>query len=292
MRSLWKPWFVYRPRQLARRVGRALAAPPAGLTAVTLPWGATLSVNAGETVGKSIWTTGVYDIAVSEVLFRLTPVGGQAIDAGANVGYMTSLLAAKAGPGGRVESFEPHPVVGQRLRDNVRHGAGPAVAAVGVHAVALSDAAGVARFVIPGDFAANEGIGHIAAGGGPAANEITVPTATLDDLFPDRRFDVMKIDVEGHEAAVLRGARGLLGRGAIRHVVFEDHAIAASEPARLLKAAGYTLLQLGWAMRGPVTAPLDAPRVCKDYEAASYLATLDAAGAAALLAPRGWRIYG
>jgi FkbM family methyltransferase len=289
--ALWKPWFVYRPRQLARRVGQMFAAPPTGMTAVTLPWGATLTVNPGETVGRAIWTTGVYDIAVSEVLFRLVPFGGRAIDAGANVGYMTSLLAAKAGPPGRVESFEPHPVLGQRLRDNVRH----AASAVELHALALSDAAGVARFVLPAGFSANEGIGHLAPANRPATPDetaIEVPTATLDGLFPDDRFDVLKLDVEGHEAAVLRGARGLLGRGAVRHVVFEDHAIATSAAAEILHAAGYALFQVGWAMRGPVVAGLVAPRLCKPYEAPSYLATLDPTGATAALAPRGWRIYG
>ena len=291
MRALWKPWFVYRPRQLARRVGQVFAVPPTGLTAVTVPWGATLTVNAGETVGRAVWTTGVYDIAVSEVLFRLVPFGGRVIDAGANVGYMTSLLAAKAGPPGRVESFEPHTVLGQRLRDNVRH----AASAVGVHALALSDAAGVARFVLPAGFSTNEGIGHIALVNQPPApgeNVIEVPTATLDGLFPNDRFDLLKLDVEGHEAAVLRGARDLLGRGAVRHVVFEDHAIATSAAAEILQAAGYALFQVGWAMRGPVLAGLAAPRLCKPYEAPSYLATLDPTGATAALARRGWRIYG
>lgn len=291
MRALWKPWFVYRPRQLARRVGQLLAAPPTGPAAVQLPWGATLTVNPGETVGRAVWTTGVYDIAVSEVLYRLVPFGGRAIDAGANVGYMTSLLAAKVGPPGRVESFEPHPVLGQRLRDNVRH----AAAAVEVHALALSDAAGVARFVLPAGFSCNEGIGHLARGNQPPAPDettIEVPTATLDGLFPNDRFDVLKLDVEGHEAAVLRGARGLLGRGAVRHVVFEDHAIATSEAAEILHAAGYAVFQIGWALRGPVLAGLAAPRLCRAYEAPSYLATLDPAGATAALAPRGWRIYG
>lgn len=291
MKALWKPWFVYRPRRLARRVGQLLIAPPTGPTAVTLPWGATLTVNPGETVGRAVWTTGVYDIAVSEALFRLVPFGGRAIDAGANVGYMTSLLAAKVGPPGRVESFEPHPVLGQRLRDNVRH----AAAAVEVHALALSDAAGVARFVLPAGFSCNEGIGHLAPENHAlTANEtaIEVPTATLDGLFPNDRFDVLKLDVEGHEAAVLRGARGLLGRGAVRHVVFEDHAIATSEAAGILSAAGYAVFQIGWALRGPVLASLGAPRLCRDYEAPSYLATLDPAAATAALAPRGWRIYG
>ena len=282
MRSPWKPWYVQRPRQLARRLGQLLAAPPVGLVAVTLPWGATVRVNPTETVGRAVWTTGVYDLAVCETLFRLMPAGGAAIDAGANVGVLATLLAARAGPTGRVECFEPHPLLVPRLRDNV----GPHVA---VHAVALSDRAGVARLTVPPEFATNEGLARLADG--PTGDGFDVPTATLDGLFPGDRFDVLKLDVEGHEAAVLRGASALLGRGAIRHVVFEEHAIATSAAADILAAAGYTLWQLGWTMRGPVAAALSAPRLCRNYEAPSYLATLDPAGAAARLAPRGWRIY-
>ncbi len=262
-----------------------LAVPPVGLVAVTLPWGATVRVNPAETIGRAVWTTGVYDLAVCEVLSRLMPNGGAAIDAGANVGVLATLLAARAGPTGRVECFEPHPLLAGRLRDNLARYAPQAR----VHAVALSDRVGFARLVSPPDFATNEGLGRLADG--PTADGIEVPTATLDALFPATCFDVLKLDVEGHEAAVLRGANGLLGRGAIRHVVFEDHAIATSAAASILTAAGYTLWQLGWTLRGPATAALTAPRLCRSYEAPSFLATLDPAGAAAILAPRGWRVY-
>ncbi len=46
---------------------------------------------------------------MSEVLARLIDPGDTVVDAGANVGYMTVLAAAAAGPTGRVVAFEPHP---------------------------------------------------------------------------------------------------------------------------------------------------------------------------------------
>ncbi len=291
MLAVWKPWYVYRPRQLVLRAVRAVRR-PAGPTAVPLPWGVELAIDPAETIGRAIWTTGVYDIAVSEVLYRLTGPGAVAVDAGANIGYMTSILAARAGAGGAVFAFEPHPAVADRLRENAaRIGRLPGAARVEVRQVALSDAEGEARLVLPDEFASNNGVGFLAAGSG-GANEFAVRTQRLDDLFPDGRIDVMKMDVEGHEPAVLRGAAGLLAGRRIGHLVFEAHDGPDGEACRLLRAAGYTVFQVGWRINGPVLAPSDAPPVCKPYEAPSYLATADPAAAMASGRPAGWRLFG
>ena len=60
-------------------------------------------------IGRSIVTTGLFDLAVSELLARLIDPGDIVVDAGANVGYMTVLAATAAGRSGRVLAFEPHP---------------------------------------------------------------------------------------------------------------------------------------------------------------------------------------
>jgi FkbM family methyltransferase len=284
--AIWKPWYVYRPRQLALRLTRTLRGVPGERAAVALPWGAELTVDPRETIGRSLWTTGVYDVAVSELLFRLTQPGAVAVDAGANIGYMTSILSVRAGPGGRVHAFEPHPLLAERLRENVGRLANrPSCAPVEVRQVALSDAAGRATLVCPEEFASNHGVGHVAADG--AGIEIT--TVRLDDVLPGGA-DVMKMDVEGHEPAVLRGAERLLAGRRIRHLIFEEHQGAESETCRLLRDAGYTLLQLGWRINGPVLASTAEPSVCKRYEAPSYLATVDPDGARAAARPCGWMV--
>ena len=71
-------------------------------------------------IGRSLFTTGIYDIAVSEVLARLiAPAGDTVVDAGANVGYMTLLAGVAAGSSGRVLSWEPHPELVSVLQSNV-----------------------------------------------------------------------------------------------------------------------------------------------------------------------------
>ena len=56
--------------------------------------------------------------------------------------------------------------------------------------------------------------------------------------------NIIKLDVEGHEAAVLRGLRQTLSGPACRMVVFEDGPERDSEPKQLLRAAGFEIKPL------------------------------------------------
>jgi FkbM family methyltransferase len=287
MRSLWKPWYVYRPGQMLRRITRSLRKPPGGLVKIQLPWGVAIHADPAETIGRSLWTTGIYDLAVSELLCRITLPGETVVDAGANIGYMTSILAVRAGPNGRVLSFEPHPTLAERLRQNAAEFARNGQSApIEVHQVALSDRIGTANLECPEGFAGNQGIGFLSTTG----KGVSVPTAHLDGTIGEGVVSVMKLDVEGHEPAVLRGSSRLLAERRLRPVVFEEHRGPRSETCRILLDAGYTLLQVGWTMNGLILADLSAPPVCKPYEAPSYLATTSPDDVIVACSKRGWRI--
>jgi FkbM family methyltransferase len=246
-------------------------------------------IDPSESIGRAIWTTGVYDIAVSELLFRLTSPGAVAVDAGANIGYMTGVLAVRTGPQGKVYAFEPNPVVADQLRENAaRIGRLPGAARVEVMQLGLSDTEGHAVLAYPDGHAENQRLGYLTTG---PRNGIEVETRRLDEIIGDGRLDVMKMDVEGHEPAVLRGAERLLVGRRIRHLVFEEHEGAGSETCRLLNDSGYRLFQIGWRINGPVLAPLTAPPVCRPFEAPSYLATVDAEGAITASRESGWRVF-
>src|SRR6266487_6888965 len=116
-----KPEYWFRPGQLFQKLLFELGRYSSKFSGrVRLPWGIEISVNPHETTGKSLLTHGVYELAVSEFLWRLTDPGDHCLDIGANIGYVTSLLAAKAGQSGKVSSFEPHPQVFERLTENVQ----------------------------------------------------------------------------------------------------------------------------------------------------------------------------
>lgn len=286
--AIWKPWFVRRPGQLVRRVWRGLVVRPSGPVVVRLPWRVDLEVDPRETIGRAIWTTGIYDLAVSEALWRLTRPGDVVVDAGANIGYMTGLLGVRAGAAGRVLAFEPHPAVCERLRGNVARLTGlPNAAPVDVRQTGLSAEAATATLLAGAAEAANDGLAYIGSGDG-----IAIRTERLDDVVGDGTVGVMKVDVEGHEPAVLAGASRLLARRGIRCVVFEDHAGPGSDVMRVFVAAGYRVYALGWRMRGPVLADPTGPPVCRPYEAPSYLAVADPVETEAVMRRPAWELFG
>ena len=281
---LSKPWFVYRPSQLARRALRWTTATP-GLHPLETAWGATIVADPSRTIGHSIVTTGVFDLAVSEVLARLIDRGATVVDAGANVGYMTVLAATASGATGRVLAFEPHPELFAVLQQNIeryqsrfttrpaaKHDAGPPAANVTPHNIALGDRDGVATLVVPTSFGSNDGTAHLAVDG-TATPGVPVNVRRLDAVLGNTVVDVMKLDVEGFEAQVLMGAARALGERRIRHVIFEDHDVTQSGAARVLRDTGYTLFAVGWTLNRLVLQPLAAGPLAHAYEAPSFIAT-------------------
>jgi FkbM family methyltransferase len=275
-----KPWFVYRPSQLVRRAFRAVRPPTDPVQVVYLPWGCPIEIDTRETIGRSIWTAGVYDLAVSEVLFRLADVELLAVDAGANLGAMTGLLAATAG---EVWAFEPHPTVYDRLAANVARFAGiESFAACRTFQAALSDRDGEVRLETPDEFSGNQGTARVTSGNGAP-----VEAVRLDSLLAGREVGILKVDVEGHELSVLRGADDSLASGRVRHVVFENHAGPGSPVCQLLTEYEYSLFEVGWRLRG-LTLSLPGSDTHKRYEAPSYLATRDPEGALERCRTYGW----
>lgn len=156
------------------------------------------------------------------------------IDVGASAGIYTMHLLAHSRA---VWAFEPRPNAIDELRRNV------AGAPVVIRQCALSDADGERSLVVPVD-----GGRSTLSDSNPVMGErINVPTCRLDSLAPPPT-GFIKIDVEGHEAAVLRGATRTIRRDwpVLLVEIEERHAPGATEsvPA-VLHEMGYA----GWFLR-------------------------------------------
>ncbi len=117
------------------------------------------------------------------------------VDLGAYVGGYSLLASRLVGPTGKVVAFEPDPAARRLLELNV---AKNRTANVTVVPFAVGREPGTVRFVASGD-----SVGRIDPGG-----ELEVRQVVLDDYCQehDLRPNVMKVDIEGGEAAALEGS--------------------------------------------------------------------------------------
>jgi len=182
--------------------------------------------------------------------------GAVALDVGANVGAYTLLLGGWVRPGGRVFAFEPAPEAFAGLTRHVElNGLGDGVTCVRAAAAAQT---GTATLAVDGLSGANR-LDASAAGE-------RVETVTLDDFC--RRESVrpsfIKIDVEGAELDVLRGARETIraaGDGLALFVemhptIWAEMGIGAADVWAELEAQGLRAVPLRdgvddpWALEG------------------------------------------
>ena len=269
----WKPWFIFRPFQVLRRL---TFRPTSTHRRLPVAWGGHLLARDDDHIGRCLGTTGIYDLAVSELLFRLIHRGDLVVDAGANIGYM-SVLAATAGA--HVIAFEPNPA----LLPTLRHNLGTRGE---VRPVALGAYRHQAVLIPPDPAAHNSGLGRL--GKSTDGGAVPVQVETLDGELRGRSVAILKLDVEGEEQAVLEGAAsGLKGRR-FRHIIFEDHHGANSVVMAHLRGHGYAIFSIEWKVSGPRLGDAGTVPAHARYEAPSYLATLAPDMARAACARRGW----
>jgi FkbM family methyltransferase len=275
-----RPEYFFRPSQVVRRL-RRVGKPPGQIEDVKLPWGADIRVRIAENVGSDIYYYGVFDRIVPEAIWRLLDPGETAVDIGANIGQNTSAMACRVGPDGRVIAFEPHPATFAELNMNVegwqKAGFGPFY----LHNLALADKGGTASLDIPTYFS---GASLSRTGEG-----IAVSVGRLDDFISaDTRIHVCKIDVEGREWEVLKGAALALSKKMIRDIIFEDFNPMPSPAVEFLRAHEFAIYRLltGWLK--PSLERLSGDNSRKQFSY-NYLATLAPERAMARFRSPGWR---
>lgn len=282
-----RPYYWYRPAQMASRICAKTDTNSDGAPRlVRTAWGTHLYCWP-DPLGRAIERTGVYDLTVAETLARLADPGETVIDAGANVGFMSNLLAYAVGPAGRVVSFEPHPLIFEVLRSNVlRWKSIERLEMIEIRQAAVSRTRGVLPLSIdPDTFAHNKGTASLEQ---PDRRYSTdVDAVRLADEF-SAPIGVLKLDVERHELAALEGAEALLSGKLIRDIVFEEHQPPPTPMTVLLESHGYTIFGVRQGLTGPLlSAPADAYSR-QLWDPPALLATTDPERARRRLKRRGW----
>jgi FkbM family methyltransferase len=192
---------------------------------------------------------GKYEEEYFAVLASFKKPNSVFLDIGANLGVF-SLRLAPMMRSGTVHAFEPNPKIRQLLERSVHlNGISNLVT---IHGFGLSDQNKTLTFNVPD--------GH-AGGGSVVSDTATVPTIkidvrTLDSALPNFRFDIAKIDVEGHELHALRGMQDTLVRSPDAVLIFEklgtDSGIEADLLA-LFTSHGFNLYRIDGIRLVPVS---------------------------------------
>ena len=189
--------------------------------------GSRMLIDTTDVAGRMLATSGVWEPHVTAVVRSLLRPGDVVADVGANIGYFTLLAARLAGDGGHVYAIEPSPGTYASLVDNLRRNdlrnVTPVRAAAGAEAGEAT-----LRDVVEGT---NRGASSLRSDpergwGVRKAVEVVVPLRTLADIVPLEawpRLRLVKIDVEGFEADVLRGLVPVLEGGHRPSLLVEVH---------------------------------------------------------------------
>jgi FkbM family methyltransferase len=162
---------------------------------------------------------GAFEPWETKVVRRTLRAGMCVVDVGANVGYFSVLASRLVGPTGRVLAFEPSPSAAGRLRRTVEANR---LSNVRVEQIGLGAEVGEATLFDP--LPDNHTPTLLGESGTPG---VKVSVRTLDECLTDwdvGRVDLLKVDVEGFEPAVLAGAAGALAAGRVGSILCEFNA--------------------------------------------------------------------
>lgn len=164
--------------------------------------------------------------------------GDTVVDAGANWGVHSLYLARLVGSGGQVHAFEPHPEVINELRWHVDRNL---LQQVTIHACGLLDGAGEIPFVLGENSKTSHILGtHDESSG----KKVIVPCRTLDEVMEENGVTsvrLIKVDVEGAEGQLLKGAEKTITRFRPNLVVELHNPEQDMEVARLLQSWNYRI---------------------------------------------------
>jgi FkbM family methyltransferase len=207
---------VYRSGPLARMIRRGLnRAAPRGITPVTVAAGglAGMRLSLDLQTEKDYWL-GTYEPELQRAILELVRPGDVVYDVGANIGYISLLLAKAVGGTGRVYAFEALPANVERLRTNLV--LNEENSRVIVVPAAVVERSRLVRFLVGPSGGMGKADGSAGRQEIPYKETIEVPGIALDEFVYDQGHpspQVIKMDIEGGEVLAIPGMPRLLAEG-------------------------------------------------------------------------------
>lgn len=224
-------------RHLAERIRERHAHGARMMVIEDFDGGGKFRVNLADHIGSHIYWFGSYNLDLAKVLDRVLSPGMVVMDAGANVGEVALMAAHRVAPTGQVFAFEPLSTIRRELQSNlalnpdapidvIPQGLSDIARTATVYGNEVSDDAGAVNHGLASLYPQVSGTRHAAE---------TISLTTLDLWASEnnpKRIDLIKIDVEGEELSVLKGASEALHN-------YRPHLVVEVQ-RDTCEAAGYT----------------------------------------------------
>jgi len=206
-----------------------------------------------EGIDFAVYLFGLYERDLTRVIERLLDPGDVAVDAGANVGIHTMKMAQLVGSEGKVLAFEPTTYAFGKLLDNLAFNP-PLQSVVQPHHAFLVSSPDVdAPGEVYSSWPLSRGGGDHESHGGALKATGEASATTLDSVFEDEVLSdpkLIKLDVDGFELEVLRGAERVVARARphivieLCHEVAEEHDHTVADLLEFLLSRDYEFVSL------------------------------------------------
>jgi len=181
---------------------------------------------------------------------RMIGEGAIVIDVGANIGAHSLVIAKCVGPGGRVVAIEPTAYACQRLSEQIGLNPNYAPRITMVQAMLMGTKQAPLVDLVESSWPLEDSDDAHPQHAGIAKPTTGAKVSTVDDIVLDLQLpavNFIKIDVDGYEIEVLRGARNTLQKS--RPIVFFEYApyllvgkgYDPSEIAEIFTSARYSI---------------------------------------------------
>jgi FkbM family methyltransferase len=206
-----------------------------------------------EGIDFAIWLTGAFEPGTQRAYKKFIRSGGVALDIGANIGAHTLSLARAVGPTGKVYAFEPTDFAMEKLRRNLALNPDLEKRVVCAQ-VMLMDRRGAKAQPLYASWPLGDTRGVHALHRGRKKQSGKARATTLDAFLAKHRVgrvDFIKLDIDGFECSMLKGARRTLKRWRPAMVLelsphqLDEQGGSIEELTQILRKAGYALRQLG-----------------------------------------------
>ncbi len=208
-------------------------------------------------IGRELALYGVHEKNSTEEVKRVIKPGMKILELGANIGYYALIETKLAGPTGHLYAVEPSPYNFDLLKrnldlNNIRN--------ADLHQAAFGEKRGKVKFYMYdrsnlSSFIKREDMGM-------ETTEIDVDMITLDDFLKLKTADFIRMDVEGYELEILKGATQVLSSDSKpKYFFIEVHSdllhkknSSGREIIELLAKYGYEVRKSFWRGRGDIIA--------------------------------------